>query len=166
MTRRKASPQFPVRLSILSHPCADGQNHRQPIIPQNKTHPSTLYPYMITVIGIFADANLAEQAADYLLANFFERENVDVHTDSEGEAETDRVGDFFSHLYDDVDAASHYASLARQGTVVTAHAASVREAQEAVDVFNNHGAIEVNADEGRSLVIEQVVPEEKRLKGH
>lgn len=121
---------------------------------------------MITVVGIFADPNLAEQAAEYLLANFFESEKVDVHTDSEGNAETDRVGDFFSHLYDDVDAASHYASLARQGTVVTVHAASVREAQEAVDVFNNHGAIDVNADEGRSLVIETVVDPEKRLKGN
>lgn len=121
---------------------------------------------MITVIGIFADPALAEQAADYLLANEFEGENIDIHTDSQGQAETDRVGDFFGHLYDDVDQAGHYASLARQGTVVTVHAASVREAQEAVDVFNNHGAIEVNADEGRSLVIEQVVPTEKRLKGH
>lgn len=119
---------------------------------------------MITVIGIFADPELAEQAADYLLANFFETENVDVHTDAEGRAETDRIGDFFGHLYEDADAAGHYASLARQGTVITVHAASAREAQEAVDVFNNHGAIEVNADEGRSLIVEQVIPVEKRLR--
>jgi len=119
---------------------------------------------MITVIGIFADPALAEQAADYLLANEFKGENIDIHTDSEGPAETDRIGDFFGHLYNDADEASHYASLARQGTVITVHAASAREAQEAVDVFNNHGAIEVNADEGRSLVIEQVVEPRKRLR--
>jgi hypothetical protein len=40
----------------------------------------------------------------------------------------------------------------------------VREAQEAVGVFNNHGAIQVNANESRSLVIEQVMPGEKRLR--
>ena len=119
---------------------------------------------MITVIGIFADPGLAEQASDYLLANEFEAENIDIHTDAEGQAETDRIGDFFGHLYDNVDEAGHYASLARQGTVVTVHAASTREAQEAVDVFNNHGAVEVNADEGRSLVIEQVVEPGKRLR--
>ncbi|WP_299496034.1 hypothetical protein [Mucilaginibacter sp.] len=61
--------------------------------------------------------------------------------------------------------ASHYASLGRNGTIVTVHAASTREAQEAVDVFNNHGAMEVNADEGRSLTVNQVVEEKHRLKG-
>lgn len=145
--------------------CRQTINHLNLKTRNNKQNPpSNPYPYMITVIGIFADPNLAEQAGDYLLANEFESENVDVHTDAEGEAEGDRVGDFFSHLYDDADAASHYASLARQGTVVTVHAASVREAQEAVDVFNNHGATEVSADEGRSLVIKQVLPAEKRLR--
>jgi hypothetical protein len=120
---------------------------------------------MITVIGIFADLSLAEQASDYLLANEFEGENVDIHTQSQGESETDRVGNFFGHLYDDADEAGHYASLARQGTVVTVHAASTREAQEAVDVFNNHGAIEVGADEGRSLIVNQVIEPGKRLRG-
>ncbi|WP_299515634.1 hypothetical protein [Mucilaginibacter sp.] len=120
---------------------------------------------MITVIGIFADPALAEQASDYLLANEFESENVDIHTAANGVAETDRVGNFFAHLYDDVDEASHYASLGRDGTIVTVHAASTREAQEAVDVFNNHGAIEVNADEGRSLTVNQVVEQGDRLRG-
>ncbi|MDB5029455.1 MAG: hypothetical protein JWP71_176 [Mucilaginibacter sp.] len=120
---------------------------------------------MITVIGIFADPALAEQAGDYLLANEFESENVDLHTAGDSVAETDRVGNFFGHLYDDVAEASHYASLGRNGTIVTVHAASTREAQEAVDVFNNHGAMEVNADEGRSLTVNQVVEEKHRLKG-
>lgn len=120
---------------------------------------------MITVIGIFADPNLAEQASDYLLANEFESDNVDLHTHSENTAGTDRVGSFFSHLYNDADEAGHYASLGRDGTVVTVHAASTREAQEAVDVFNNHGAIEVNADESRSLIVNQVVEQSRRLRG-
>ena len=122
---------------------------------------------MITVIGIFADIDLAEQASDYLLANEFESENVDMHTQANGEAETDRVGNFFGHLYDDENQASHYASLAQNGTVITVHAANTREAQEAVDVFNNHGAIGVDLDEpanNRSLVLNKLIEHHMRLR--
>jgi hypothetical protein len=122
---------------------------------------------MITVIGIFADVDLAEQASEYLLANEFEPENVDMHTQSSGEAETDRVGNFFGHLFDDEHEAEHYASLGRNGTVITVHAANTREAQEAVDVFNNHGAIEVNLDEpasNRTLVLNKLIEHSRRLR--
>ena len=122
---------------------------------------------MITVIGIFADLDLAEQASDYLLANEFEPENVDIHTQASGEAETDRVGNFFGHLYEDETEANHYASLGRNGTVVTVHAASTREAQEAVDVFNNHGAVDVNLNEpagNRSLTVNKIIDPAMRLR--
>jgi hypothetical protein len=121
---------------------------------------------MITVIGIFEDLDLAEQASSYLLANEFEAENVDLHTQGTTEPETDRVGDFFDHLYNDKQQASHYASLGRNGSIVTVHASSAREAQEAVDVFNNHGAIEVDLDENRSLIIQQLIEPGLRLRGN
>ncbi|MCC8426314.1 hypothetical protein [Mucilaginibacter sp. UR6-11] len=119
---------------------------------------------MITVIGIFSDTELAEQASSYLLANEFKSEDVDTHTQGDDVPETDRIGAFFSHLFNDEEKAGHYASLGRSGSIVTVHAASVREAQEAVDVFNNHGAIEVDLDENRSLVIEQPVEQNLRLR--
>lgn len=122
---------------------------------------------MITVIGIFNDTGLAEQASDYLLANEFTPETVDIHTEGDGIAETDRVGNFFGHIFDDVHEAEHYASLARNGTVVTVHAADTREAQEAVDVFNNHGAIEVDLDEpasNRTLVLNKLIERSMRLR--
>lgn len=122
---------------------------------------------MITVIGIFADVELAEQASEYLQANEFEPENIDMHTQADGAAETDRLGNFFGHLYDDEGEASHYASLAQNGTVITVHAADTREAQEAVDVFNNHGAVEVDLDEAagnRSLVVNRLIEPDKRLR--
>ncbi|GAB2976462.1 hypothetical protein GCM10027049_09150 [Mucilaginibacter puniceus] len=122
---------------------------------------------MITVIGIFADIDLAKQASEYLLANEFEPENVDIHTQADGAAETDRLGNFFRHLFDDEHEAEHYATLARNGTVVTVHAVDTREAQEAVDVFNNHGAIEVNLNEpasNRTLVLNKLIACSMRLR--
>jgi hypothetical protein len=35
---------------------------------------------MITVVGIFEDERLAEEAGSYLLANEFTNENIDIHT--------------------------------------------------------------------------------------
>ena len=120
---------------------------------------------MITVIGIFADPALAEQAADYLLANEFEDENVDRHTYDPTRSGEDRIGGLFNHLYQNQDEAEHYASLAKSGTIITVHAASTREAQEAVDAFNNHGAVNVDANDTRSLLIEKIVVPEFRLRG-
>ena len=124
------------------------------------------YTGMITVIGIFADPALAEQAADYLVANEFEDENVDRHHHDPANAEGDGIGNLFNHLYDNQDEAEHYASLARRGAVITVHAASTREAQEAADAFNNHGAIDVDAYANKSLVIEKVIDKDLRLRGY
>jgi len=118
---------------------------------------------MITVIGLFDDQNLAEDAALYLQANDFIDENVDVHTHGTETDEHDRIGNFFRHILDDENEAAHYATIGRQGSIVTVHAISTREAQEAVDVFNTYGAIDVNAMS--SKVVERVVDKDKRLRG-
>ena len=125
---------------------------------------------MITVIGIFEDINLAEEASSYLLGNEFTSENVDVHTNGQQTDEHDRIGSFFTHLIDDENRAAHFATLGRKGSIVTVHALSTREAQEAADTLNNYGAITVDAaDEGaegsRSQVIERIVDGDKRLRG-
>jgi len=125
---------------------------------------------MITVIGIFEDINLAEEASSYLLGNEFASENIDIHTNGlQTNEQEDRVGDFFSHLIDDEKQAAHFASLGRKGSIVTVHAISPREAQEAVDVLNNYGAIDVNASDdspSRSQMIERIVDDNKRLRGN
>lgn len=124
---------------------------------------------MITVIGIFEDINLAEEASSYLLGNEFASENIDIHTNGQQTEQGDRVGDFFSHLIDDEKQAAHFASLGRKGSIVTVHAISPREAQEAVDVLNNYVAIDVNASDdssSRSQMIERIVDDSKRLRGN
>jgi hypothetical protein len=122
---------------------------------------------MITVIGIFENEGLAEEASSYLLGNEFKGENIDIHTNGDQVSEHDTIGDFFSHLFDDEKQAAHYASLGRKGSIVTIHAFSPREAQEAVDVLNNYGAIQVNASidgSSRSQMIERIVDDGKRLR--
>lgn len=118
---------------------------------------------MITVIGIFDDHNLAEDAALYLQANDFIDENVDVYTHGTETDEHGRIGNFFHHILDDEKEAAHYATIGCRGSIVTVHAISAREAQEAVDVFNTYGAIDVNAMS--SKVVERVVDKDKRLRG-
>jgi hypothetical protein len=127
------------------------------------------YLCMITVIGIFDDVNLAEEASSYLLANEFTSENIDIHTHGDQTDEHNRIGDFFNHLIDDEKKAEHFASLGRNGSIVTVHAVSAREAQEAADALNNYGALDVNASDdspSHSQMIERIVADDKRLKGN
>jgi len=126
------------------------------------------YLWMITVIGIFDDVNLAEEASSYLLGNEFTSENIDIHTHGDQTDEHNRIGDFFTHLIDDEKQAAHFATLGRKGSIVTVHAVSAREAQEAADALNNYGAIEVNAEDdspSHSQLIERIVADDKRLRG-
>ncbi|MES2265935.1 MAG: hypothetical protein V4520_04185 [Bacteroidota bacterium] len=122
---------------------------------------------MITVVGIFENAELAEEASSYLLANGLVSENVDVHTPSGQPEGHDHIGNFFSQLIDDTNKAEHYASLARNGSIVTVHAQSTREAQEAADTLNNYGAIDLNASDdspSHSQMIERIVATDVRLR--
>ncbi|MBD1362469.1 hypothetical protein IDJ77_01485 [Mucilaginibacter sp. ZT4R22] len=124
---------------------------------------------MITVVGIFNEERLAEEAGSYLLANEFTNENIDIHTHGNHSDDYGRVSDFFSHLLDDEKQAAHFASLGRNGSIVTVHALSTREAQEAADVLNNYGAITVNAADDsplQSQLIERIVDDGKRLRGN
>ncbi len=123
---------------------------------------------MITVIGIFEDFELAEEASSYLLANDFKSEDIDIHTSAK-EANTEHVTGFFNHLFEDADTAAVHIEAGLKGTIVTVHAPSIREAQEAVDVMNNYGAIDVNIPgtaEVFSRIVERPVNKIFRLKSN
>jgi predicted SnoaL-like aldol condensation-catalyzing enzyme len=119
---------------------------------------------MITVVGIFQEFNLAEDASLYLLANDFLEENIDLHPVDE----KDKVEDFFNQLFEDkAEAAAHFAA-AHDGTIVTIHTLSIREAQEAVDVLNNYGALDVTIPGSQialSRIVERAVNDSVRLRG-
>jgi hypothetical protein len=119
---------------------------------------------MITVVGIFQEFNLAEDASLYLLANDFLEENVDLHPVEE----TDRVEEFFNQLFEDEGEAAAHLAAAHNGTIVTIHALSIREAQEAVDVLNNYGALDVTVPGSKialSRIVERAVNDSVRLRG-
>jgi hypothetical protein len=118
---------------------------------------------MITVIGIFEKYELAEEAVSYLLANEFETENIDLHKVES----TERIADFFNQLFDDQSTAAAHTEAALNGTIVTVHAFSVMEAQEAVDVLNNYGGIQVTipgSEEVLSRIVERAVNSNVRLR--
>jgi len=119
---------------------------------------------MITVIGIFEEYNLAEDASLYLLGNDFESENIDLHKVEKDE----KVADFFNHLFENKAEATAHIAAAQNGTILTVHALSTREAQEAADVLNNYGAIDVSIPGNKKMlsrIVEQAVNESVRLRG-
>jgi hypothetical protein len=130
---------------------------------------------MITVIGIFEDVAHADEVCEYLLANEFTADELDQHTHADNPdaaGALDRIGAFFSHLFDDEDVAQAHATAGRRGTIVTVHATSARLAQEAVDALNNYGAVDVDAFNNNTggsglstKLVERTVAEDMRLRG-
>ncbi len=117
-----------------------------------------------TVIGIFDNATEAKEAVEALVAKGFDRSMVDLsatggtstasgtgntgystsssHAIDEGES---KVGKFFKSLFggdDDTDNTySSYSKAAEGRSLVTVHARSEDEAEDAADILDDYGAI-------------------------
>jgi uncharacterized protein (TIGR02271 family) len=105
-----------------------------------------------TVIGIFEHADQAQEAKTYLLANGFESSNVDLSsgqshltdvTSGEDEGTGGKISGFFKNLFDDDESASHI-HAASSGTTVTVHTRTDQESQQAAQILDNFGALDVN----------------------
>jgi uncharacterized protein (TIGR02271 family) len=111
-----------------------------------------------TVIGIFDSANEAQQAVKELVSNGFMRDQIDVSSSKAIHTPTnlanvqnnDTHSNFFSSLFDDGQEANTYAQRARQGSVVTVHAQSGEQAQEAARILDGYGAVDVNEQANRN----------------
>jgi len=107
-----------------------------------------------TVIGIFDKASEAQDAIEQLINKGFTRNNIDVSTQSASDyADTNRddddsvgdsIGSFFSNLFGDNDDSKKYSRVARRGSVVTVHAQSTDEAEQAADILDEYGATDVD----------------------
>ncbi|QJD94830.1 DUF2382 domain-containing protein [Mucilaginibacter robiniae] len=109
-----------------------------------------------TVIGVFSYTSEAQEAKQYLVNNGFSNDAVDIATqdgvsDTTGTDTSDRVGNFFSNLFssDEDDTRTKYTEAGRKGTVVTVHAKSEDEAQRALEILDNYGAVDVNEWSGQ-----------------
>lgn len=138
-----------------------------------------------TVIGIFSSSSQAQDAVEYLTANGFDRENLDIRTSQAGSLESsvganmevsDPIGNFFSSIFSpSVSDASRYTEAGRNGTIVTVHAISHEQADVAARILDNHGAADVDEqiDEGafessesrlHSRIVDGIVEDRFRLR--
>jgi|GEM_PF-4209377 len=114
-----------------------------------------------TVIGVFDNTSEAQQAAAQLERNGFDRDYIDVSSRSEtndtgtatdyqsnkthdNDSFGDKISDFFRSLFDGNDAADHYSEVARRGSVVTVHTKSLEEAEQAAEILDTCGAIDID----------------------
>ncbi|MCC2546775.1 YsnF/AvaK domain-containing protein [Hymenobacter sp. BT175] len=102
-----------------------------------------------TVIGVFESGSTAQQAIDQLTAKGITRDNIDVSSqsstgDATSHSSDDSIGGFFRNLFDSDDEANTYSQVARRGTVITVHAQSPQLAENARDILDQCGAVDVN----------------------
>ena len=127
-----------------------------------------------TVIGIFDNASEAQTAVDQLVSNGFSRSNIDLsagtssaatgsdalipdrHVNTSGTRTEElvddtkdvgsSVGGFFSSLFgsDDDDDTKKYSTVGSRGSIVTVHADTDQQAEQAADILDEAGAVDVN----------------------
>jgi len=104
-----------------------------------------------TVIGIFENFSQAQDAKSHLLANGFTDREVDIIRKKAGDSDTDndeglgdRISNFFKNLFSNEDEAASHIAAGKRGNVVTVHAGSREQAEQASEILNSYGAIDVD----------------------
>lgn len=101
-----------------------------------------------TVIGVFDTSQEAQTALQKLVSSGIDRARIDITPQTsanEGEEDNDSITKFFSNLFGSDDRSKKYSSYARTGAIVTVHATAAQEAEQAADIMDDYGA--VNLDE-------------------
>lgn len=124
-----------------------------------------------TVIGIFEQSMRAQQARQALMDVGFSNDHIDVNTSGYSDAnmdtrttpmtgetyksrdDDDSIAGFFRNLFggddDDDDERNRYIEAGRRGTIVTVHARSAEEAEQAAALLDKFGAVDVDEYAGR-----------------
>ena len=123
-----------------------------------------------TVVGVFDNSSDAQRAVDSLVNNGFMRNNIDMSaatatdmtgttsnttgtttttgrdTNQNGDDFGDSVGRFFTNLFggDDTTTTRSYSDVARQGSVVTVHTTTAEESEQAADILDECGAVNID----------------------
>jgi stress response protein YsnF len=119
-----------------------------------------------TVIGIFDNSSEAQQALQQLISAGISEDRIDITTPGISNATTsssttsdynttstynnndddDSVGRFFRNLFgsDDDETYRTYSEVGRRGNIITVHAQSAQEAQNAARILDEYGAVDVD----------------------
>lgn len=122
-----------------------------------------------TVVGVFDNSSDAQRAVDSLVSNGFMRDNIDLSaasatdmtgtasnttgttttghsTNHDGDDFGDSVGRFFGNLFgsDDTRTTQSYSDVARQSSVVTVHTTTAEESEQAADILDEYGAVNID----------------------
>jgi predicted SnoaL-like aldol condensation-catalyzing enzyme len=114
-----------------------------------------------TVISIFPNPDLAQQAKSHLLATGFTDQQIDIKIasykshDPLSESETEEAGimekitAFFKEMFGADDAeVSNYSEAGRRGCIVTVHTATSEDAEEVAAILDAFGAMDVGETSG------------------
>jgi hypothetical protein len=96
-----------------------------------------------TVVGVYDHTNQAQAAIDYLIKNGFKRDNI-VVTTRDNDTDEAGISGFFRSLFKDSDDADRYSHAARTGAVVTVDVHSDKEAEEAAEILDQLGAVNMD----------------------
>jgi uncharacterized protein (TIGR02271 family) len=105
-----------------------------------------------TVIGMFDNASEAQEAVQKLTSKGFSRDRIDVSNSTAGSSDTSTrkdegsgIGNFFRNLFNDDDETDKYSHVARHSqSLVTVHAQTQDEAEDAADILDDCGAVNVD----------------------
>jgi stress response protein YsnF len=106
-----------------------------------------------TVVGLFENESEAQRAVERLESTGISRQNVDYtrgsgsteNTSSSRDSDDSGVTRFFKSLFGSDDDADRYSRVSNQGCyIVTVHAQSNDQAEQAADVLDDCGAIDVD----------------------
>ena len=114
-----------------------------------------------TVIGLFNTTDQAKTAYQQLLNNGFVGTDIDMsartmaaanndnNNNSNANQDTgDKIGNFFSSLFDDKNEAHHYSNAVQNGkSLVTVQAKSETEADKAARLLDQYGALDIDQNE-------------------
>jgi uncharacterized protein (TIGR02271 family) len=114
-----------------------------------------------TVIGLFDNRSEAQAAMQELIQHGFVQEDIDLSnrsmadtTNNTTSADTgigDSISNFFSSLFgDDPATAQNYTNAAYDAdAILTVHVDSAQRAEEASEIFDRHGAIDIDENNAR-----------------
>ena len=123
-----------------------------------------------TVIGIFQKNAEAQDAFARLVAQGFDRANINMAVpdpdESRGDATDEKntmgskIGNFFRSIFADTDEALRYAAVAQRGVTMAVHAETYEEAERIADILDACGAL--NIDESARVLEDSMTREDRK----